>query len=72
MNSSSSDNTYKKLADHLKYDKKGYTAYLVQIVPRTAVNYNAMWSPNIKTLALREDIRRIDGESFYDLASGEQ
>lgn len=72
MNSSSSDNTYKKLADHLKYDKKGYTAYLVQVVPKTATDYNTMWSPNVKTLAMREDIRRIDGESFYDLASGEK
>ena len=72
MNSSSAAETYKKLANHLKYDRKGYTAYLVQIIPKTAADYNIAWSPNLTTTALREDIRRIDGESFYDLASGEK
>ncbi len=72
LNSGGSNDTYLKLANHLKFDRKGYTAYLVQIVPRHAADYDAPWSPNIKTLALREDLRKIDGESFYDLASGEK
>lgn len=72
MNSSSSMATYKKLSDHLKYDKKDYTAYLVQIVPSKSADYNQPWSPNLATEKLREDIRKIDGESFYDLASGEK
>jgi hypothetical protein len=71
MNSSAANNTYDKLADHLKYDRKDYLAYLVQIVPKSGKNYNNAWSPNLKTMALRDDIRRIDGESFYDLASCE-
>jgi hypothetical protein len=71
MNSSAAAETYNKLANHLKYDRKGYTAYLVQVVPQTAKDYDTPWSPNHKTMALRDDIRRIDGESFYDLASGE-
>lgn len=72
MNSSSAAETYNKLANHLKYDRKGYTAYLVQIVPKHAEDYDIEWSPNLTTTALRHDIRRIDGESFYDLASGEK
>lgn len=72
MNSSSALATYRKLSEHLKYDKKGYTAFLVQIVPYKPADYNEPWSPNLATEMLREDIRRIDGESFYDLASGEK
>ncbi len=72
MNSSSAAETYMKLANHLRYDRKGYTAYLVQIVPKNPADYDVAWSPNLTTTALREDIRRIDGESFYDLASGEK
>ena len=72
MNSSAATETYSKLANHLKYDRKGYTAYLVQIIPQHAKDYDVSWSPNQTTLTLRQDIRRIDGESFYDLASGEK
>ncbi len=72
MNSSAANDTYGKLANHLKFDRKGYTAYLVQVVPKKAENYNKPWSPNQRTLAIRDDIRVIDGESFYDLASGEE
>ncbi len=71
LNSASAATTYSKLANHLKYDKKGYTAYLVQIVPRKVEDYDVPWSPNLATEKLRDDIRRIDGESFYDLVSGE-
>lgn len=72
MNSGAANDTYAKLANHLKYDRKNFTAYLVQIVPKNSSDYDIPWSPNISTLAVREDIRRIDGESFYDLASGEK
>lgn len=72
LNSSSAAATYNKLVNHLKYDKKGYTAYLVQIVPSKAEDYDIPWSPSLSTDKLREDIRRIDGESFYDLVSGEK
>lgn len=72
MNAGAANDTYGKLANHLKFDRKGYTAYLVQIVPKSASNYDTPWSPNLTTLAIRQDIRRIDGESFYDLASGEK
>jgi hypothetical protein len=72
MNSSSANETYAKLSNHLKFDKKGYTAYLVQVVPDKAEDYNKPWSPSHKTMLLREDIRVVDGESFYDLASGQK
>lgn len=71
LNSGGQNDTYTKLANHLKYDRKGFTAYLVQIVPKKADNYNQPWTPNRTTMALRDDLRKIDGESFYDLASGE-
>lgn len=72
MNSSAAAETYNKLSNHLKYDRKGYTAYLVQVIPQNARDYDTSWSPNQMTMTLRDDIRKIDGESFYDLASGEK
>jgi hypothetical protein len=70
INSSSAEALYLKLANHLRYSEKKYTAYVVFIIPKLSEQYNTRWSPNKKTMALREDIRRIDGYSFYALASG--
>ena len=72
MNSSSAPGVYQKLAGHLQYSHHGFTAYLVEIVPKTRVPYDKPWSPNLRTLTLREDIRRIDGKSFYKLATGDE
>lgn len=72
MNASSSADVYQKLASHLRFSHKDHTAYLVDIVPKTPKPYDKEWSPNQGITLLREDIRRIDGRSFYALATGRE
>ena len=71
MNSSSASAVYLNLSNHLRYDRKDFTAYLVEVVPRNKQAYDKPWSPNLRTTALRDDIRRIDAMSFYGLATGD-
>ena len=71
VNSNSAKAIYANLANHLQYAEKGYTAYLVSILPGNKKPFNKQWSPNKKTMALRDDIRKIDGRSFYTLATGD-
>lgn len=70
LNSGSAEATYSKLAGHIRYAERGYVAYLVFIIPKNTKPFNVAWSPNLATTMQREDIRKIDGKSFYDLASG--
>ena len=70
VNSNSAKAIYGNLANHLQYAEKGYIAYLVSILPGNKKPFNKQWSPNKKTMALRDDIRKIDGRSFYTLATG--
>ncbi|MFO0862566.1 MAG: Eco47II family restriction endonuclease [Candidatus Saccharibacteria bacterium] len=72
MNSSSAEAVYQKLAGHLRFSEKDFTAYLVFIIPKPSARYDKEWSPNQRTMTLRDDIRKIDGASFYDLASGNE
>jgi len=62
------------LVMHKTQKYRGYTAYYVEIIPRKAVRYNqAFTPPDRKTggkAAVNELVRRIDGASFYALASG--
>jgi len=69
MNSSSAEAVYNKLSNHIRYNEKGYTAYVVFIIPNRPEPMNSPWSPNRTTMTLRDDIRRIDGASFYALAT---
>ena len=71
MNSSSAPSVYQKLTNHIQYSHRGYTAYLIEMVPKSKRPYNKSWSPNLRLMPLREDIRRIDGKSFYELATGD-
>lgn len=70
MNSSSAESTYHKLARYIDGGYTGFTGYVVFIVPRSAEDYDTPWSPNQATMPLRNDIRKIDGESFYRLVTG--
>lgn len=72
MNSSSAASVYQKLSNHLQYSHKGYVAYLVEMVPKSRQPYNKAWSPNVKLMPLRDDIKKIDGNSFYQLATGDR
>ena len=72
MNSSSAEAVFHKMENHLRYVDKGFTAYVVAIVPKSPKRYDRPWSHSKKHAQLRDDIREIDGASFYDLASGEK
>ncbi|MGD9888600.1 MAG: Eco47II family restriction endonuclease [Halothiobacillaceae bacterium] len=53
----------------------GFTAYYVEIIPKTATRYDKPFTPADNTTGTRkaEDalIRRIDGASFYALVTGQ-
>jgi hypothetical protein len=53
---------------------KGYTAYYVAIIPKKGERYNKPFTPSDKDKGekcpLNENIREIDGASFYSLATG--
>lgn len=54
--------------------RKGYTGYYVEILPKGQKQYNKPFTPSDnkakKQLPKREDIRVIDGKSFYELLTG--
>ncbi|MDB5165920.1 MAG: Type site-specific deoxyribonuclease [Candidatus Saccharibacteria bacterium] len=71
LNSSGAESTYGKLTRYIDSDEyKDFTAYVVFIVPKSPSDFNGLWSPNQEKMPLREDVRKIDGESFYKLVTG--
>jgi hypothetical protein len=64
---------YKDLEKELIKRPK-FTAYYVEILPKNQKTYNTPFTPSdnkTKTkLPIREDIRKIDGKSFYALLTG--
>lgn len=74
LNSGGLINLYNTLASHLDYgDKKGYTAYYVAVITKTRTPFDKPFVPSKRgtPMAHREDVRAIDGRTFYDIASGE-
>lgn len=66
---------YDDLDSVLKKDYIGYTAYYVEILPKNREVYNKNFTPSDNTKnglhrESRNDIRVIDGASFYELISG--
>lgn len=55
---------------------KGYTAYFVNIVPKTPKPLDRPFTPSDKSkgeqCAVNENIRQIDGASFYHLVTGQK
>lgn len=55
---------------------KGYTAYYVTIIPKKAQRYDQMFTPSNRELGAKcppnENIRSIDGASFYDIVTGKK
>lgn len=53
---------------------KGYTAYYVSVIPKTRKRFNIPFTPSDKEKGERcpsnENIRQIDGASFYNLVTG--
>jgi len=72
MNSSSALNAYDKMANWLDYGKDGYEAFIVEIVPEKPRPYSTPFTPSERKVKrqTRENLRRIDGRSFYALATG--
>ncbi len=54
---------------------KGYTSYFVSIVPKRSKRYNTTFEPSNKKTGMKcpknENIRQIDGASFYELVTGD-
>lgn len=74
MNSSSQLATYDKLANWIDYGKQGYTAYVVDIIPKTPKPYCVPFTPSNRKVkcSSRKNLLRIDGRSFYALATGKK
>ena len=70
MNARSSASVYTHLSNQLQFSYSGYVAYLVEIIPKSKTPYNKPWSPQHTLHTLRDDIRKIDGHSFYELVTG--
>lgn len=55
---------------------KGYTAYYVAIIPKSAKRYNNPYTPSQngkgEKSTTNENIREIDGASFYSLVTGSE
>lgn len=55
---------------------KGYTSYFVNIIPKKPERYNKLFEPSDKDKGAKcpenENIRVIDGASFYSLATGQE
>tara|TARA_B100000963_G_scaffold358992_1_gene385054 strand:+ start:3449 stop:4147 length:699 start_codon:yes stop_codon:yes gene_type:complete len=54
----------------------GFTGYYVEIIPKNPVRYNKQFTPSDNTTKSnrkgRDDIRIIDGYSFYSLLTGDE
>ena len=76
MNSSSALATYNKLEQLVDGAYEGYQSYVVQIIPNKSTKpYSTHFQPSdskkkqAKKCPARDDIRIIDGESFYTIAN---
>lgn len=67
---------YRDLEAAIDHSYKGYTGFYVEILPKGAKTYNEPFSPSDNQthtkLPERNDIRRIDGRSFYALLTGKE
>ena len=73
MNARSALSVYDNLQRHLDYSGgKATKAYLVEIIPKHPGAYEQPFTPGERGTPRpsRKDIIKIDGKSFYDLASG--
>ncbi len=72
-------NLYKRLSELVSKKSsifKDYVAYYVVIVPKNAKAYNVPFTPSDNSTGSKcvadDNIRRIDGRSFYAIATGEE
>lgn len=71
---SSKYETFENLVMPKNSEYKGYTSYLVQIIPKKPGRYNDFFTPSNKEKGIKcpenKLIRVIDGASFYELVTG--
>lgn len=75
MNARSALSVYDNLQRHLDYGGDGVTkAYLVEVIPKTPRSYEVPFTPSERGTPRprRDDLVKIDGNSFYALASGDE
>lgn len=74
MNSSSAEAAYTKMVSFLDGTKKKYTAYVVTVIPKTQKPFTKNFCPSVrgKRLPSRDDLKIIDGASFYEIATGDK
>lgn len=76
LNSSGLTEAYDRLQKHLDYSDsyRGFTGYLVHIVPKTTRSLNKPFIPAERSTRRpeRKDLRIMDGQSFYELATGDK
>ena len=69
-------NTLQNLVMPKNSEFKNYTAYFVNIIPKTANRFDNCFQPSDKETGTKcqknEQIRIIDGASFYELVTGEK
>lgn len=73
LNSSSFLAMYTTLSNHLDYGDRGFTAYYVPIITKNPLPFDKTFSPPRRgvSMPIRNDLRTMDGKSFYSLASGD-
>ena len=58
-----------------KPEYQGFTGYYVEIIPQSRKSYDKPFTPSDRSAGrrkpLNENIRKISGQAFYDLATGE-
>lgn len=74
MNSSSAEAVYTKMVEFLTTTKRGYTGYVVTIIPKSGARFNRTYNPSVRGISLpaREDLRLVDGATFYEIATGDR
>lgn len=75
MNSGAALAVYDKLSKHIDYNdnyRGRFVAYVVYIIPRRPDPFNDTFNPSDRGTRRpeREDVRQIDGRSFYEMATG--
>jgi len=73
MNSSSAEAVYTKMVSFLEGSKQGYIGYVVTIIPKSATRFNRAYNPSVRGVSFpaREDLRIVDGATFYEIATGD-
>lgn len=73
MNARSAISVYDNLAGFIDFNDRELTAYLVEIIPKTPLPYSKPFVPSERGVQRQErkNLLKIDGKSFYGIATGD-